>query len=109
MNTEQGKDKLAPTATQRILGYLGELKQGDSATLMRMTADLDIPHNTLAMHIKTLESMRYVATQVANGDKLVRLDERLDPGVILQIVPEWDDEFGAHPYEGRTVRRALLK
>lgn len=108
MNHEAGQPLLAATAQQKILAYLGELKQGDSVTQMRLAADLDIPHQTLAAHVRLLVELGYVVTMPSPNGKLVFISPNISPATSLKIIIEWDDAFGSHPYNGRLVRRQMI-
>lgn len=97
---------LAPP-TVRIMAYLGQLRQGADVSVMQLTADLHLAYSTCALHITSLERMKYIDAIRDGGTKRVKLAATLDPKVAIAVIPEWEDSYGTHPTQG-LARRAQI-
>lgn len=100
--------KLAATPQQRILSYLGELRAGDTVPVIRIANDLDLPYGTTAQYIRQFADMRYVMVVKMQNKTTVSLNPTLAPTIAARIIPEWQDDFGAHPINGRVQRRTSI-
>lgn len=89
----------------KILAYLGELRTGDNVAVIQLAVDLNIPHATAAMHAAQLESLGWVRVLRTPTAKKLMLNPDMPPSKYVELVKEWHDDYGMHPYAGRDQRR----